>query len=140
MVVTINFRLGAFGFLSTGDEHAPGNYGMKDQVEALKWVQKNIRAFGGDPNKVTIAGHNAGAASVILHMVSPMSKNLFHRAIAMSASALNNWVITENPLLLAQKQADILNCPTENSQVMVDCLRELPAKDIAKIIYSLKVS
>lgn len=62
------------GFLSTSDEVLPGNYGMKDQVAALKWVQQNIVAFGGDPEKVTIVGQSAGAASTHLHMYSPLSK------------------------------------------------------------------
>lgn len=76
VLVTLNYRLGTLGFFSTGDEYAPGNNGMKDQVEALRWVQKNIQAFGGDPNKVTIAGESAGAASVALHLSSPMSRGL----------------------------------------------------------------
>ena len=62
------------GYLSTGDAAAPGNYGMLDQVHALKWVQRNIAAFGGDPNSVTIFGESAGAASVGLHLVSSMSR------------------------------------------------------------------
>ena len=65
------------GFLSTGDKLAPGNNGFKDQVAALKWVQRNIAAFGGDPNSVTIAGCSAGSFSVMLHMISPMSKGKF---------------------------------------------------------------
>lgn len=132
VVVTINYRLGVLGFLSTGDEHAPGNYGMKDQVEALKWVRNNIRAFGGDPDRVTIAGFEAGAASVTFHMLSPMSRGLFHGAIVMSASALNNWTITRDPLSLAKEIADSLNCPTDNSQIMIDCIRKVPVRDIIR--------
>lgn len=64
------------GFLSTGDALAPGNNGLKDQVAALKWVQRNIASFGGDPDNVTIAGCSAGSFSVLLHMVSPMSKGI----------------------------------------------------------------
>ena len=76
--VSINYRLGIFGFLSTGDKIAPGNFGLKDQVLALKWVQKNIKAFGGDPKKVTIFGQSAGGVSVGLHALSDASngKNL----------------------------------------------------------------
>lgn len=64
------------GFLSTEDDELPGNYGMKDQVLALKWVQKNIHIFGGNPKRVTIFGQSAGAVSVSLHMLSPMSKGI----------------------------------------------------------------
>lgn len=73
----INYNL--LGFLSTGDEFAPGNNGLKDQVAALKWVQRNIAAFGGDPNLVTISGCSVGSMSVMLHMLSPMSKGKLPR-------------------------------------------------------------
>lgn len=66
------------GFLSTGDQLAPGNNGYKDQVAALKWIQRNIAAFGGDPNCVTITGTSAGSISVMLHMISPMSKGTYY--------------------------------------------------------------
>ena len=71
--VSINYRLGIFGFLTTGDASAPGNFGMKDQVLALKWVQKNIQKFGGDPNRVTLFGESAGAACVSFHLISKAS-------------------------------------------------------------------
>lgn len=74
VLVTVNYRLGSLGFLSTGDKESPGNYGLKDQVEALKFVKNNIAAFGGDPNSVTIAGYSAGAFSVTLHLLSPLSQ------------------------------------------------------------------
>lgn len=74
VMVAINYRLGALGFLSTGDTHSSGNYGLKDQVMALEWVRDYIGNFGGDPNLVTLLGYSAGAISVTLHMISPMSK------------------------------------------------------------------
>lgn len=74
--VSINYRLGVLGFASTGDSVLPGNNGLKDQVAALKWIQQNIVAFGGNPDSVTITGMSAGASSVHYHMISPMSKGM----------------------------------------------------------------
>ena len=73
LLVTMNYRLGIFGFFSTRDSAATGNFGLKDQVVALKWVQKNIQAFGGDPNQVTIFGQSSGGACVALHALSKIS-------------------------------------------------------------------
>ncbi|KAJ9574345.1 hypothetical protein L9F63_026009, partial [Diploptera punctata] len=89
VLVIINFRVGALGFLSTGNSAAVGNYGLKDQVESLRWIKKNIQDFGGDPGNVTIYGHSIGAAYVHYHILSPMSRGLFHRAISQSGSVLN---------------------------------------------------
>lgn len=74
VLVTFNYRLGALGFLNTGDGKIQGNMGLKDQVLALKWVQTNIAAFSGDVNAVTLFGTNSGAVSAHLHMISPMSE------------------------------------------------------------------
>ncbi|GBP92910.1 Esterase B1 [Eumeta japonica] len=86
VLVTINYRVEVLGFLCLENKDVPGNAGMKDQVAALRWVQKNISTFGGDPNNVTIFGDSAGGISVGLHILSPMSKGLFQRAILMSGS------------------------------------------------------
>ncbi|XP_049947774.1 esterase FE4-like [Schistocerca serialis cubense] len=94
--VSINYRLGILGFLSTSDEVVPGNMGLKDQLETLHWVQRNIAAFGGDPEKVTILGQSAGGASIHYHLLSPQSKGLYKNAIAMSGSALNPWAFSRN--------------------------------------------
>jgi para-nitrobenzyl esterase len=91
VVVSINYRLGALGWLAHPELSAEssrkvsGNYGLLDQIEALRWVQRNIAAFGGDPGNVTIAGQSAGALSVTFLMASPDARGLFHRAIAQSA-------------------------------------------------------
>lgn len=90
VVVTVNYRLGPFGFLAhpllaqESPHHVSGNYGLLDQIAALKWVRRNIAAFGGDPNRVTIFGESAGALCVCRLLVSPLARGLFHRAIAES--------------------------------------------------------
>ena len=71
IVVEINYRLGPLGFMSTGDDLIPGNFGMLDQISGLKWVKSEIAAFGGDPNAVTIFGNSAGASSVSALLLSP---------------------------------------------------------------------
>lgn len=91
IVVSINYRLGALGWLAhpalsaESRDNISGNYGLLDQIEALRWVRRNVGAFGGDPDNVTIAGQSAGALSVVFLMTAPEARGLFHRAIAQSA-------------------------------------------------------
>ncbi|XP_070543411.1 cAMP-regulated D2 protein-like [Ptychodera flava] len=86
VMVLVNYRLGAFGFLVTGSgkDDATGNYAILDQRMAMEWVQANIASFGGDPTRVTLFGQSAGAQSVAVHLMSEKSDNLFHRAIIQS--------------------------------------------------------
>uniref|UniRef100_A0A2K5Q1E2 Carboxylic ester hydrolase n=1 Tax=Cebus imitator TaxID=2715852 RepID=A0A2K5Q1E2_CEBIM len=93
VVVTIQYRLGIWGFFSTGDEHSRGNWGHLDQLAALRWVQDNIASFGGNPGSVTIFGQSAGGESVSVLVFSPLSKNLFHRAISESGVALTPGLV-----------------------------------------------
>ncbi|XP_037042859.1 esterase E4-like isoform X1 [Bradysia coprophila] len=92
--VTINYRLGPFGFMSLGTPDYPGNAGFKDQLLALKWVNDNIHHFGGDRNMITLHGHSSGSESVNFHILSPASRGLFRRAIGGSGSAMNPWAFT----------------------------------------------
>ncbi|XP_015176907.1 PREDICTED: esterase E4-like isoform X1 [Polistes dominula] len=126
VLVTLNYRLGTLGFLATGDSYAPGNLGLKDQVVALRWVKRNIAAFGGDPNCVTIGGYSAGATSVVLHMLSPMSKGLFHKAIVMSGSPTKLKSYERDQLDLAKRQAVLLDCPTDITESMLNCFKSQP--------------
>lgn len=133
VLVSANYRLGPLGFLSTEDLVCPGNQGMKDQSQVLRWIQENIAAFAGDPNSVTIVGESAGGASVNYHMISPLSKGLFHRGIAQSGTVFCPWTLTRPGI--ARKHTEILaerlNCPHKDSQALMDCLRK---KDAAEII------
>ncbi|XP_033207581.1 esterase E4-like [Belonocnema kinseyi] len=131
LLVTVNYRIGSLGFLSAGDPKLLGNMGLKDQVIALRWIKKNIETFGGNPDCVTITGYSAGAWSVSLHLVSPMSRGLFHRAIAMSGSVTYQQKLGTNQKNLAIKQADVLNCPSDTVENIVSCLRTKSATDIA---------
>ncbi|XP_044018144.1 venom carboxylesterase-6-like [Aphidius gifuensis] len=132
ILVTVNFRLGPLGFLSTEDMTLPGNQGMKDQAQSIRWVNENIAAFGGDPNRVTIFGESAGGASVHYHMMSKLSRGLFHRGISHSGTALCPWVLTRPGV--AKKQAkrlgQYLNCPTDSSKKLLDCLMKKDAVEI----------
>ncbi|XP_055610230.1 venom carboxylesterase-6-like [Uranotaenia lowii] len=137
VVVTINYRLGPMGFLSTEDDVIPGNFGLKDQVTALKWIRQNIGNFGGHQDQITIVGYSAGSASVQLHYLSPMSRGLFKNGIGHSGSALNPWVLAENSAEKATQIASSLDCPTKSSKEMLACLRKQSAKDFVAAVGQL---
>ncbi|CRL01612.1 CLUMA_CG014237, isoform A [Clunio marinus] len=129
VLVSFNYRLGAFGFLSLGNEEIPGNAGFKDQVMVLEWVQNNIHHFGGDPKLVTLMGNSAGAYGVTAHMVSSMSKGLFHRVVALSGSITYQRKLEDNYLDLGRRLAEKMNCTVSDIDEMIKCLREKPAVD-----------
>ncbi len=136
--VSANYRVGVFGFLAHPDltkespNNASGNYGLLDQIAALKWIKNNIAQFGGDPNNVTIAGQSAGSMSVNCLVASPLSKGLFNKAIAESGS-----LMVANPLLpsvtleIAQKNGEKF-ATSAHAQSIAD-LRKMPAEDLMKI-------
>lgn len=140
VVVVIQYRLGPFGFMTTGDSAAFGNYGILDQVAALKWVKENIKNFGGDPSKVTIFGKSAGGTSVSLHLLSPLSKNLFHQAIAESGVDLSSFATqpTSIGVHFAKELAKKLDCTTSDHTLMVDCIRGKEGSEIQKAAESVK--
>lgn len=128
VVVTFNYRLGALGFLATGDKESPGNYGLLDQAAAIQWVQDFISGFAGDPNKITIFGPGAGAASAGLHLVQQMAKrNLaFQRVIAQGGSAVADWALDQDPIRMrnmSQLYGEQVGCSSPNSWHLMNCLR-----------------
>ncbi|CAH0407446.1 unnamed protein product [Chilo suppressalis] len=136
--VRCGFRLGPLGFLSINEFTAPGNSGLKDLVMALKWIQRNIDRFGGDPNNVTIFGSSTGGSAVHLLMMSPMASGLFHKAIIQSSSVLNNWSLTKNPSLAVMELSKKLGVTKLNVLEMVEELRLFSAEDIIKATESLQ--
>lgn len=134
VLVTFNYRLGAFGFLTLNDPQAevPGNAGLKDQSLALKWVKENIQFFGGDPNNITLFGESAGAISVHFHMLSKMSKNLFHRAIVQSGTALRA-IVPDNGYALRLARALGWDGKEGNAKDMVEFLRLQDHTKIASV-------
>lgn len=125
VLVTINYRYSAFGFLSTNDANAVGNYGMKDVVLALKWVRDNIERFGGDPKKVTIFGHSAGSVTVHNLMLSDMPKGLFHQAILQSGAAFMTCLFQDDPRSSAEKLGKKLGLEFNNTKELMEQLRQV---------------
>ncbi|GIX92920.1 acetylcholinesterase-1 [Caerostris darwini] len=131
VVVSMNYRVGIFGFMDMGDEEAPGNVGLHDQISAMKWVKENVHHFGGDPNRVTLFGSSAGALSISLHLASPLSKGLFHRAIIQSGSAYHPDFF-DSPTFASIKTsvvAELVGCECENitletePEIVFDCVK-----------------
>lgn len=134
LVVSMNYRLGIFGFFSHPElskesgHHASGNYGLLDQVMALRWVHNNIEAFGGDPSNVTIFGQSAGSSSVSALVASPLAKGLFQRAIGESGSVFNY----SRPLksLKASEEANLKFAKDALGTTSLAALRSKPAGEL----------
>jgi para-nitrobenzyl esterase len=133
VVVTINYRLGALGFLAhpalaTWPGGPAGNYGLMDQQAALRWVERNIAYLGGDPRNVTIAGQSAGGLSVLAHLVSPGSQGLFDRAIVQSGAFALTQVSLADAEAFGTAFAGTMGCPDQTAT----CLRNKPADTLVK--------
>ncbi len=136
VVVTINYRLGALGFLAhpalTGEspDHISGNYGIEDQQAALKWVRRNIRAFGGNPDKVTVFGESAGGLSTFTNLVSPTAHGLFDRAIVESGAYMLTLPTLAQTETTGTNFANAVGCNQPNPADVLACLRGLPVSTI----------
>jgi len=131
VTITVNYRLGIFGFLAHPDltresaHHVSGNYGLMDQHAALVWVQQNISAFGGDPKRVTIGGESAGSIAVCAQMASPLSKGLFAGAIGESGGLMGSI----NPVTLADAEQTGVSFVSSSGKPLAE-LRSMPAEDL----------
>lgn len=131
VVVSMNYRLGVFGFLALPKDitPAPGNQGLLDQVLALRWVQQHIARFGGDPEKVTLFGESAGGWSIGFHAISPIGRSLFHRAIVQSGGVLvgqlaDSFTVAKRKAL---QLADSVGCVEDSELNIVHCLQNKSA-------------
>ncbi|KAK7081277.1 Carboxylesterase 5A [Halocaridina rubra] len=145
-VITINHRLGPFGFLSTEDEEGPGNYGLMDQIKALEWVHENARYFGCMNDSVSVMGSGAGGMSAHMLVLSPKTRGaayhpddnaLLNRAISHSGTAYSPHAISRDAKFQALRLAQLLGCPIDNSKELLSCLRATSANKIAEIIPAL---
>ncbi|XP_017877457.1 venom carboxylesterase-6-like isoform X1 [Ceratina calcarata] len=132
ILVTLNYRLGLFGFLSTGDSVVPGNMGLKDQNMAMRWVYKNIRSFGGNPKNITLIGFSSGGISIHYHYLSALSAGLFQRGISASGVVLSPTSLTKNAPAKAKELGASLGCPTSNSTQMISCLRQVSSRRLSE--------
>jgi para-nitrobenzyl esterase len=135
VVVTINYRMGIFGFFAHPDiskqskTHASGNYGLMDMAAALKWVKANISAFGGDPAKVTIGGQSAGSIAVSLQMASPLAKGLFRAAIGQSGSMMG----INKPIGLKQAEELGIKFQQAAGKTSLEELKDIPAEELLEM-------
>lgn len=129
------YRLNIFGFFSTLDNEAAGNFGLMDQVASLYWIKNNIASFGGDPDNVCLFGHDAGAVSVGLHLISANSAGLFQKAIAMSGNVLSpdTLNIARKELVTVDKVASAFSCFRKPTYQLLDCLRRVPNQALLDI-------
>src|SRR5579859_3443653 len=132
ITLSVNYRLNIFGFFAHPEltrespQHASGNYGYLDQTAALRWVQENIAAFGGDPGRVTIAGESAGSISVSAQLVSPLARDLMAGAIGSSGSLMG----TLTPVMLADAERTGLELAASVAASSLAELRALPAEQL----------
>lgn len=143
ILVTVAYRLNVFGFLNTGDNASSGNYGLKDQTMALRWVQQHIGAFGGDPSAVTLMGQSAGSVSISYHLLSRHSEGLYKNAFLLSGVIDTPWA---QPRLRPREYVNrharalgIANAEELSSAEIVERFRAMPAKRLTDTIRDLRL-
>lgn len=130
ILVTFNYRLGILGFTCLGIEEAAGNAGLKDQVAALRWVKKNIAAFGGDPDNITMFGQSAGGTSASILLASNVTEGLFHKAIVQSGSSIASWAINREPVFTASLLVKELGYDTSDPKEIFEIFSKVPFQEL----------
>lgn len=142
VIVTINYRLGVFGFLSTGDDASLGNFGLWDQHLSIKWVHDNIASFGGNPQSVTIFGQSAGGWSVSFQSIATQNKGLFQRVIVQSGVSNSFEAITKNQLENAKQLGSKLGCVNSTQQIntraLLSCVRLKTSDEVLQAQMSME--
>lgn len=144
VVVSMNYRMGIFGFLHTPYSDAPGNNGFMDQALALMWVLENIKFFGGDPSRVTLFGESAGAVSIHAHLLSPISRGLFSRAVLLSGNlyAIDFYESPVESMLKGNRIAMMAGCAHQGQSLsshpseVIDCLRNVAADELITLSFN----
>lgn len=137
IITSMQYRCGAFGYLYLDIEDAPGNQGMYDQALAIKWIKDNIAAFGGNPDRITLFGESAGAGSIAMHLLSPVSQHLFDRAILQSGVINSPWSImsVDKAYDIGLRLIDDVGCNasmlTEAPKTVMDCMRKVDAPTLS---------
>nr|WOZ07770.1 carboxylesterase CarE6 [Agrotis ipsilon] len=139
IAVAINYRLGAYGFMCLGIPEVPGNQGLKDQVLALRWINENIEAFGGNAREITVFGESAGGMSVNLHLLS-LYDSLFQRAIIQSGPALSPWLMVDTDTVIPLKLAEALDFDSEDIKKIVDYFSTVDSHTLVKLAHDLGIS
>ena len=137
IVATINYRLGVLGFLYLGNEDAPGNMAMYDQILAIEWIKNNIQSFGGDPNSLTLFGNSAGAESISSHLLSPISRHLVRRAILQSGTINAPWgfITAEKSKKSANSFINRVGCgPSLVNNTTINIMKCLRTIEIEKLL------
>ncbi|XP_015930698.2 acetylcholinesterase-1-like [Parasteatoda tepidariorum] len=140
LVINLNYRVGVLGFFTSLSDEAVGNFGLHDQVTALRWIKENVKSFGGDPNHLVLMGNSAGAMAVCGHLVSPLTRHIIKRGILQSGGGIQTMILDDNKRLLetAEKVSRITGCADrkftlkENPKVVVACLKRLSYMELSR--------
>ncbi|KAI6177773.1 Carboxylic ester hydrolase [Aphelenchoides bicaudatus] len=133
ILVAVQYRLAVFGFASTGKQDLPGNFGLFDQAEALKFVYRNIKAFGGDPKRITVFGYSAGAASATILSLSPYTHQFVHQVIGMSGSSMSIWANSDISANSTAKLIEVLGLIGD--ETVKERLKRAPTEDLYKVMH-----